>query len=269
MDRRIEDIYHSVSLVSLLCGVGNNAAWLVCLDANDRMKAHLRYNTRVAGGHTVGWYFSKVLKMYHDYERRLLNADTNKLFSVKDMEESVRRRYGSGITDRDYYEMWCGYGARVYSATRTTITSLVNKFRLSLASHGIDQAEELAWGLTAQSCLTLSCLIYEYAIGLGVRDFHVNESTIRQLVSQLSLKNITKVWADAMLLAEPKTKGIIISETEERNIYLGLKQLQEEWTDRKLIEESTCQSVDDFAELFRNGKELKITKAGIHQAFNG
>ena len=82
MDDFVTRICHSVSLVSLSCGIGNNAAWQVCLAAHDKMKAHHRYNTRVAGGHTVGWYMRKVLIMYHDYERRLLNADQNKLFDL-------------------------------------------------------------------------------------------------------------------------------------------------------------------------------------------
>lgn len=267
MDDFVTRICHSVSLVSLSCGIGNNAAWQVCLAAHDKMKAHHRYNTRVAGGHTVGWYMRKVLVMYHDYERRLLNADQNKLFDVRDMDASVRARYGDNITNREYYEMWCGFGDRAYTATQKTITSLVNKFRLSLLSHGILQAEELAWGLTAQSCLSLACLIYEHAIEWGASTYQVQESVLRQVVGQLSLHEITKVWQDAMSLADPKTDEIIISDTEERNIYLGLEQLREQWTDKKLLQQCTLQSVDDYSDIFRNKKELRKTKAGIQSAF--
>jgi low affinity Fe/Cu permease len=70
-----------------------------------------------------------------------------------------------------------------------------------------------------------------------------------------------------MSLADPKTDEIIISDTEERNIYLGLEQLREQWTDKKLLQQCTLQSVDDYSDIFRNKKELRKTKAGIQSAF--
>ena len=87
----------AASIVKLVCGVGNNAAWLVVLEAYDHAKQHRRFNQNIKGGKRVSWFFRRVMKLYHEYEHRLVDARHIRLFHVADMDEKTRRKYGEGI----------------------------------------------------------------------------------------------------------------------------------------------------------------------------
>lgn len=69
-----EKVQQIASTMKLMCGIGNNAAWLVCLEAHDHIKRSRLYKKRIKGGNTVGWEFKKVINLYHKYEQQLLYA---------------------------------------------------------------------------------------------------------------------------------------------------------------------------------------------------
>lgn len=268
--RELKRLYAAVStaasLVKLVCGVANNAAWLVCLEAHDRMKGHYRYNAMVIGGHTVGWAYLRALKMYQQYERRLLYATENRMFCVADMSPEVRKRYWDGLTDQQYYEFWTGLGADAYKRTRPMITSLQNKYRLSLLNHGIKDADILAWAMVAQACLELAVKMYESAITNTAKEHGVRKDIMERIFGQFSLKEIARVWGRALGDTEPATGGYELEHTEERNIEVGLEQLEEAWSNPTTLYKATIESVDDYAEIFASRMEAKVAKAEIDAA---
>ena len=121
------------------------------------------FRKSLPGGHTVGWYFKRAINDFYSYERNLLTTQTNRMFHVADMSDDVRRKYGN-ISNEEYYEFWKGVGVVAYHKTKPLITSLVNKYRLSLLEHGVKDAEHVAWVMTAQAALALAGAMYESAM---------------------------------------------------------------------------------------------------------
>lgn len=254
----------AAGVVKLVCGLGNNAAWMVCLDAHDVIKKHSRYNQRTKGGHTVGYFYRKVLKMYRDYERMLLCSSTNRFFHVADMSEATRKKYGA-ITDRQYYEFWTGIGCAAYSRSRPMITSLQNKYRLSLMQHGVGTPEMVAWAMTAQSCLELAVTMYEKAMENIEEELQIPRKVLDFVFRQFSLKEIAKVWRMALDATEPNA-NYELDDIEERNIEQGIVQLQDAWSGTDGLYGATMESVNDFNEVFRTKGEMKKAMREIAEA---
>lgn len=254
----------AAGVVKLVCGLGNNASWMVCLDAHDAIKSHSRYNQRVKGGHTVGYFYRKVLKMYRDYERMLLCSGTNRFFHVADMSEVTRKKYGD-ITDRKYYEFWTGIGGAAYSRSRPMVTSLQNKYRLSLMQHGVEMPEMVAWVMTAQACLELAVTMYEKALDNIVVEMKIPRRVLDFVFGKFSMKEIAKVWRQALEATAPNAIYELES-IEERNIKQGILQLQEAWSATDGLYGATMDSVKDFDEVFRTKGEMKKAMREIAEA---
>lgn len=254
----------AAGVVKLVCGLGNNATWMVCLDAHDVIKKHSRYNQRTKGGHTVGFFYRKVLKMYRDYERMLLCSSTNRFFHVADMSEVTRKKYGD-ITDRQYYEFWTGIGGEAYSRSRQMVTSLQNKYRLSLMQHGIAMPEMVAWVMTAQACLELAVTMYEKALDNIEEELHIPRKVLDFVFGRFSMKEIAKVWRQAMEATEPNA-NYELEGIEERNIEQGIIQLQEAWSTTDGLYGATMDSVKDFDDVFRTKGEMKKAMREIAEA---
>lgn len=230
-------------VVKLICGVANNAAWLVVLDGYDQARRCQRYR------HEVKRAFKLAIEAWHEYERRLIHATENRMFHLADMDENVRKTYGD-ITDRQYYEFWASIGGPAYQKTRPLITSLWNKHRLSLLNHHVNDADKVAWVITAQAALELAEQLYEKAIRECVDGYKLPERMVRGVFCQFSLKNVSERWRRALLLLSPDTE-FELEPTEKRNIEMGLTQLCEAWLDPTLLYNSTMESVEDYDEVFR------------------
>lgn len=230
-------------VVKLICGVANNAAWLVVLDGYDQARRCQRYR------HEVKRAFKLAIEAWHEYERRLIHATENRMFHLADMDENVRKTYGD-ITDRQYYEFWASIGGPAYQKTRPLITSLWNKHRLSLLNHHVKDADKVAWVITAQAALELAEQLYEKAIRECVDGYKLPERMVRGVFCQFSLKNVSERWRRALLLLSPDTE-FELEPTEKRNIEMGLTQLCEAWLDPTLLYNSTMESVEDYDEVFR------------------
>ena len=57
----------AAAVVKLICGVGNNAAWLVTLEAHDHAKKHYRYFQSIKGGSVRG-EFKRAFNAFKDYD---------------------------------------------------------------------------------------------------------------------------------------------------------------------------------------------------------
>lgn len=245
----VKAVSNAAAIFKLVCGVGNNAAWLAMMDGYDHAKRCKAFRRSLKGGHMVGWYFKKAVNDFKDYERQLLTTEKNRMFHVADMTEDVRRKYGD-ISDAEYYEFWKGVGGVAYAKTQPHITSLWNKYRVSLIKHDVKDAEHVAWVMTAQAAIDLSLAMYESAMKECETGMNLHRQLLDGIFGQFSLKTVSKDWMRAMMLLAPETNDFQLDSTEERNIEFGLEQLMEAWLDPNLLYSSASGAVDDYEEIF-------------------
>lgn len=240
----------AASVVKLICGVANNATALIMLDAHDKMKQHPNYR------HRVKYLYHKAINKQREQERTLLHARTNRFFHLGDMTDETRKIYGN-ISDAEYFEFWQGLGARAYTDTRPMVTSLWNKYRLSLCHHGILHADTLAWSMTAMAALELACKMYESVVRTVAKDNDLPHAAINMVFSGFYIRPVADLWRKAMEESEPKANGYELDEIEQRNIQLGLRQLEEAWSNTHHIFDMASGATEDFAEVFRTKGEWK------------
>lgn len=245
-----ERVGKGAAIIKTMVGIGNNAAWSCCLETIDHLRKHPNYRHRVKHG------FMVAMDGFKTYERRLIHASENRLFCVNDLTPEYRKKYGD-ITDRMYYDFWASTGATAYSQKRVWVTNLWNKFRLSLIAHKIPNVEVVAWGMTADACLKLAVCIYENSIKTCVIDYDVPKLLLEAIFGQLNIAVIEKRWDDALVLLEPLTATYDLTELEQKNIQLGLDQLQDEWTSVATLTGSLTESIEAYDEIFRTKGEQK------------
>ena len=253
---------NAAGIFKLVCGVGNNAAWVVMMEGYDHARRCKAFRRSQKGGHSVGWYFKRAINDFNAYERNLLITQTNRMFHVADMTDNIRRKYGD-ISDDEYYEFWKGVGCVAYAKTKPLITSLVNKYRVSLVQHGVKDAEHVAWVMTAQAALDLAGAMYESAMKECEKGLELHRKVLDMVFSQFSLKTISKDWMRALMMLAPETDPIKLSDVEERNIDLGLQQLMEAWLDPELLYSSASGAVDDYEEIFASKGFVKKVQREI------
>ncbi len=237
------------SMVKLATGVANNAAIAIMLDAHDQAKRHPNYR------HKCKQAYRQALKEWHDYEAHLLHADSNRFFHVSDMDEATRKKYGD-ITDRQYFEFWQGMGAYAYQETRPLVTSLWNKYRLSLVNHKAAHPDLLAWPMVGMAVLNLACSIHEHSVEEACRCLPIDNHIVKHIFAQLSLRRVLAEWVKALDLTDP-TVHYDLEPTEQRNIELGVMQLAEAWANPDLLYDSSANAIPDFEEIFRTKGEMK------------
>lgn len=251
----------AASTVKLICGVGNNAAWLVVLEAYGHAKQHRRFNQNIKGGKRVSWFFRRVMKLYHEYEHQLVDARQNSLFHVADMDEKMRRQYREGITDREYYDFWAAKGGPCYSKTYPLVTSLWNKYRLSLQHNNVADADKVAWVMVGQAALELAVTMYDMAIDECEKGYGIPRSLLEYVFGQFSMKEIAGEWFRAMMALAPETEPMKPSELDEKNIDMGIRQLMEAWLDYDTLYTSTADTVAEYDEVFRTrGFQKKVLR---------
>lgn len=249
------------SVVKLVCGVANNATWLVMVDAHDAIKKHPNYKGKVK------WLYKQAFQEFKNNERQLLYARENRMFHIADLMPETRKKYGD-ITDSQYFEYWQGLGAKAYTEGHQWVSSLDNKYRLSLLNHGVDNAESMAKVMTAQACLELSCAMYESALNACARDFAFPAKLLNQIFKFFSLRKVADIWKKALYMTAPKTETYDLDEVEEKNISQGIMQLEQEWSDPKMIYGSAFTATEDFEEIFRTKGEWKKSMREIAEVKN-
>lgn len=262
VDQQSEAAVQSSSLIKMATGVCNNATWLVMLDAHDKAKTLPRYRGQVKHA------FKLCFDAWKQYELRLLHTNENRMFHVADMDSETRKKYSEHITDKEYFEFWQGFGFSAYQKTKPFLTSLVNKYRLSLINHKQPNAEELAWVMTAQAALEISGSILKEAINECVETFSLRRDIAEDIFGQFSVEEVAQRWKRAMLLLEP---GCIfdLDDVESRNIEMGLVQLAQAWSDTTTAMLSVHDTVDDYEEMFVNSAQRKKEKREIKKIIKG
>lgn len=244
---------NAAALVKLMCGTANNAAWLVVLDGLDHARRCRRYGFKVRGA------FNHAIKEWHDYESRLKYATTYRMFKLSDMPEHIRRKYGN-ISDVEFYNFWASIGGPAYMKTRPLITSLWNKYRLSLVHHKVEDADDVAWVLTAASAIELAVQIHHHAISKCMDEFKIPGKLAHQVFDQFLLDRLSKAWRKALLMLAPDSE-FDLEDMERRNIEMGLEQLCQAWVHPSTLYRSTMQSVEDYEEIFATrGFQKKVIR---------
>ena len=239
----VKNVARASALIKTMCGIGNNAAWACCLEAMDYIRQHPNYR------HKVKKTFNDVMEAFKAYERKLIYTAKNRLFHLDDLTPEYRKRYAA-ITDREYYDYWASTGATAYTRKRQWVTNLWNKYRVSLLSHDVKDAEHVAWVMTTQAALDLAVVLYKKSIEECRNSYGLNESLLTSIFGQFNLQTISDDWRRAMLLLEPQIESIKLDDTEDKNIQHGLRQLLEAWTDPELLYSSTSAAVEDYEEIF-------------------
>ena len=265
--------------VKMMCGVANNCAILIvnmCRSKIEDIRDEDSYKERPKRPHPGYKHRAKLLfrqffQEWHAMESTLLYPSTGetRFFHVADMPEDARKKYGT-MTDAQYFEFWRGTGALAYQKSLPMVTSLQNKFRLSLERHGVKHAQQTAWAMTADAVLQLACETFDRTIRSCHEALpHLELSFLENLWKAFSPKRPAETWRKAMLLMAPDCDGYKLDSDEERNIAYGLKQLRELWLSSDLPFDATIRAVEDFDEdIFRTRGEAKKSIRELSEARN-
>lgn len=251
----VRQMANAASSVKLVTGAANNAAILVMLDAHDKIKQHPRYR------HQVKQAFKQALKTREDYERQLLHTQTNRFFHVDDMIPTSRKVYGADFTDRQYFEFWQSIGSPIYTKSWPFITSLWNKYRLSLINHNIQHADLLAWPMVAMSCLELAQKLYHHVIEEVIEDYKFPRRVVERTFKDFDIGPVGKAWYKALSLIE--NTSYKLDSTEDKNIENGLVQLLEIWSNPENYYDATMNTIHEYDEIFRTKGEMKKAMRNI------
>lgn len=248
---------NAASSVKLVTGVANNAAVLVMLYAHDKIKQHPRYK------HKVKQAFRQALKTREDYERQLLHTQTNRFFHVDDMIPSSRKVYGADFTDQQYFEFWQSLGGPIYNKSWPFITSLWNKYRLSLINHHIEHPELLAWPMVAMSCLELARKLYQRVLDEAIEEYKFSRRLVERTFKDFDIDPVVKAWHKALSLLE--NTSYQLEPTEDKNIEMGLLQILDIWANPENFYDSTMEVIPAYDDIFRTKGEMKKALRNISE----
>lgn len=247
--------------VKLIMGMANNCAYGVMMDALDQIRKHPRYADK-----RIKWLFegkrNSVLDFYKRYRNRLrwpTGAEMHffhKNFIPKEIRE---KKYGKDVTDEQLFEFWESTGALAYTKARPWVTSLQNKFRLSLLNHGVPNPEIVAWGLVGSSVLEMAVEVFERTM----RSVHnavpvLRIDVISDIFGAFNLKDVTQQWHKALYTLANEVMDYKLTSVEEKNITQGLNQLRELLASPDLPFDANIAAVEDYSdEIFRTKGEAK------------
>ena len=255
-------------LVKMMCGVANNCAYGVVLQAWSHIADirdeesykerphHPHHGCKHQAKKTFAQFFSEWAKM----ESTLLYPPEGcvRFFHVDDMPEQARKKYGA-MTDADYFAFWKGVGSHAYKQSQPLVTSLQNKFKKSLERHAIREADLTAWAMTAYTVLELAADTWR-SVMLSCHEAipQVDKEELDGIWRPFSPQRPADIWRKAMLLMAPEVGEYKLDDDEERNIELGVEQLRDLWISVDLPFDSTIAAVEDFdKDIFRTRGEAK------------
>lgn len=245
------------SLVKTTVGVANNAAWMACLEALDKAKKHPRYRKRSRGGQSIKWLFKRAVEAHKNYDRTLLYGGPPYFFRLNDLPPVARKAFGD-ISDADYYDFWTAIGAKAYEKTRTFVTCLANKFRVSMEQHGIENADICSWITTATTCLKIALHVYEAAMRSAAKvGGGLSMTELDKVFHPFSLDVVTKLWMDAEFALEPKIDIDIDDPVERKNLQVSIQQIEEQWMSFDNMYGSAAEVFEQYDDVWRTPGEQK------------
>lgn len=240
----------SCGIVKLVCGVGNSTAHLVMLNAHAEVKKHPAYKQKVKKA------YKEAIAEMDAYRRGLMHPTGVRFFHLADLPEQSRKKFAANATDAEYFAFWEASGAQAYERTKPFITSLRNKYRVSLVRHNTPHADILAYAMTAAAALNGAQDLYKRALD-DCLYYGLNKEFLEYLFKPFSLERVCKAWERALFLTEPHTDTYDLDEVEERNIAMGLNQLRDEWINPNHLYGSTIANIEDYGEIFASKGQQK------------
>lgn len=254
----------SSGVVKVVTGVGNSAAHLIMLNSLAELKKTKLYR------HQAKRAFKLALEEMEKYRRDLLHPTTGvRYFHLADLTPKERARYAPDATDADYFAFWENGGAVAYERTKPFITSLWNKYRLSLVAHDIPNENALAWVMTAAAALRAAISLYHLAIDDCCQGHGLPKALLEYFFHPFDLSNVSQRWERALSICEPLTDTYELTEVEDRNIMNGVNQLREIWINPDNIFGSTIESIQDYDEIFSTHGNQKRAAQGMAEVLSG
>lgn len=249
-------ICRMAGLVKQTTGTTNFIAYYTMLDAMDHIKKHPAFKQEVKKA------FNKAMQKYHEYEAGLRYSKAPRFFSVKDIPAEVRAKYKKDLTDAEYWNMWCDVGASSYTSYSKQLKVLYWKYKRSLDDHGVKHADLLAWVLLADASLVLSVKYYDYLITTVSEHARIALTPLDRCFKLFSLEGVEAVWDEAIKeLQKHVNTDFNLSPSEDRNIYLGLRQLEEAIS-------GDIMRYDGLREAMELNKDVFATKYDYRAAIN-
>lgn len=258
----VAEVEHNIAacagFVKLMTGVANNCAYYVMMEALDHLRTHPRYADKKIKRLFEGKPNS-VLDFHKRYRNRLrwpMGHDI-RFFHVQDMTEDARKKYGAPMTDEQYFEFWEATGGLAYQKSKLWVSSLWNKFRLSLLQHSVQYPDITAWGLVGSSVLELAVETWERSMRSAHEAIPVLPvKVIRDIYSPFCMRQVAAAWHKAFRVLAPETESYELGSTEERNIAQGINQLRELWMSPELPFDAAIAAVEDFKDdIFRSSRQ--------------
>lgn len=273
-NRTLEEIEMDVArcsgFVKMMCGYANNGAYLFMMDALDKLRQHPRYDKKIRKlyeGKT-----NSVLAFYRDYRNSLRwpVGSALRFFHVDDMNDRPRNAFADGMTDAQYFEFWESTGALCYTKSRPWVTSLANKFRLSLLKHNIPHPEIAAWALVGSAILELAIEVFNRAVNSVCNAVpELRRDILEKVYKVFSLEKVAEQWHKASFAMFPEADGYGLTEIEKKNIAMGLNQLRELWANPELPFDASINAVEDYSdEIFRTKGYAKKTIRELSESRN-
>lgn len=262
------DVARCSGFVKMMCGVANNCAisivnWCRSEIADIRREESYKQRPRQPHPgykHKAKKLFTQFFQEWHAMETSLLYPTTGhvRFFHVADMDEETRKRYGN-MTDAEYFEFWKGTGVLAFEKSKPLVTSLQNKFRLSLEHHGVKNAQQTAWAMTGDAVLHLAVETWCRTMRSCQEVLPMLElSYIEKLWLPFSPQRPANTWRRAILSLAPEADGYKLDSDEERNITFGIQQLRDLWISPDLPFDAIIAAVEDYDEdIFRTRGEAK------------
>ena len=257
----MQKVGETAGLVKLICGVCNNAAHLLALDAMDEIRRYPGAKKRTKGGYSIWYEFKRVLFAFNKYERKLLYAEENRFFHLADMAPETRKRYGD-ISDRDYFEMWETMGGYIYTQRKDFATCLQNKWRLYLERKGIKGADVKAWALTALNGFGIASVGYNTAMDQAHEQLPLLKSSVLQSIfGSFSISHLGQMWMSAMDSLDHEAlmlgQEALDPNFGNKNIKVSVEQLQDVWLGEKSISDAMRRAINGYSDVFRTQGEMK------------
>lgn len=128
------------------------------------------------------------------------------------------------------------------------VGSLHNKYRLSLLNRNVSDPELVAYGMVGASVLELSVSIWETAMRSIYKacEGMLTIEQIKRVYRQFSLIKVSKTWNHALAELEPAVANYNIDDAKERNVALGVRQLEELWVNPEIPFNATIHAVEDY-----------------------
>lgn len=211
----------AAGLVKNVTGVTNFISYYTMLDAMDHLKKHPAFRMEIKKS------FRTAMDMYFDYEKKLRYSSAPRFFCVDDIPAEYRNRYKSDLTDSEYFEMWRDVGASSYSKYSKELKVLYWKYRKSIESHGVKYADIISYVLLAGTSLMMSFKFLSLLLQRISDETGISIKRIDLLFGSFKLDDVYAQWEKSVRLLEGKIDTKFnLSPAEDRNIYLGMRQLE-------------------------------------------